>query len=318
MSYKCLKEILFDIDEYDFEESSAKMQLNYQDLDDKNERAEKYAKELLDNPKRLIKPYGKDTIMFLKSLCESETGKNFDMDYNTLVCDGICYIEKVNGVELINTTDDFKKSFLEMMKDESILDLIDSYEKTETVIAGIIKTYAAITAEDLFDIFIDVKVSSEDEFEDEDEFDHFIYHRDEIVNNFLTYDYDDEEYIIIEDLIDVDEVIDDITNSDKKRRVLSREEYMTFAHGNNYVTDEKALEDFRELIDKMVDGDKAKTDDIVNTVMYDIKMGNLDDLMLDIMTYVDLDTEGDHENIKDKLSTLYEKTPTWFGEYLSK
>ena len=52
--------------------------------------------------------------------------------------------------------------------------------------------------------------------------------------------------------------------------------------------------------------------------MYDIKMGNLDDLMLDIMTYVDIASDEEHEEIKNKLSDLYEKTPTWFGEYLVK
>ena len=46
--------------------------------------------------------------------------------------------------------------------------------------------------------------------------------------------------------------------------------------------------------------------------MYDIKMGNLDDLMLDIMTYIDIASEDEHGQIKDKISTLYEK----FSRYI--
>ena len=59
MSYKNLKEVLYNIDDYDFEESSCKMGLNYHNLDDKEERCEKFQNELISNPTVLLKPYGK-------------------------------------------------------------------------------------------------------------------------------------------------------------------------------------------------------------------------------------------------------------------
>lgn len=315
MKYNNIKDILFDIDDYDLEEASAKMELNYHDIDDKEERVNKFSNDLLSNMSLLIKPYSKDTLSYLYNICTKDKVV-FDMDYNTLICDGLCYAEKEDGTEIIKTTDDFKDAFIKLINDEETKNKIDMYDETERVIAGIIKTYAAITSDDMYEIFIDVKSSAEDEFNDEEEFDQFIYHRDGIMNNFELYEYEDEEYFIIEDLEDPDEVINEIVNSDRGRRVLSRNEYLTFAVGNNFVTDEKALKEFRTLISSLTKDNDKQTDDIVNTVMYDIKMGNLDDLMLDIMTYIDIASEEEHNEIKEKLSNLYEKTPTWLGEYL--
>ncbi|MCQ2978930.1 MAG: hypothetical protein MJ245_03930 [Clostridia bacterium] len=317
MSYKNLKDILLDLDDYDFEESSSKLELNFHDIEDKDERTTKYANAILENAKALVKPYGKDTLKYLYDICTND-GVIFDMDYNTLICDGLCYTEKNNGKEFIKTTDDFKEAFTKAYNDSDMQNKIDSYDETERVISGIIKTYGAITSDDIYEIFIDVKTSAEDEFNDEDEFDMFLYHRDNIMNHFPIYEYEDEEYFIIDELQDPDEVIDDIINSDKARRVLSRNDYLTFAVGDDFVTDEKALKEFKALINNLTNDSDEETEDIVNTVMYDIKMGNLDDLMLDIMTYVDIASDEEHEEIKNKLSDLYEKTPTWFGEYLVK
>lgn len=317
MKYNKLSEILYDIDDYDFEEASSKMELNYHDIEDKNERVNKFSDDLLSNMSLIIKPYSKDTLKYLFEICTKDNVA-FDMDYNALICDGLCYLEKENGSEIIKTTDDFKEAFINLMKEESTKDKIDMYDETERVIAGIIKTYAALTSDDIYEIFIDVKKSSEDEFDDEEEFDQFLYHRDGLNNHFEIYEYEDEEYFIIEELDDPEEVIDEIINSDKTRRILLRDEYLTFAVGSDFVTDEKALDDFRKLIFTLTKENEKQTEDIINTVMYDIKMGNLDDLMLDIMTYIDIASEDEHGQIKDKISTLYEKTPTWFGEYLEK
>lgn len=316
MRYTKLSDILEEIDEIDLEEVSCKVGLHFHDIEDKKEIVLRLAKSILENAEILLRPYSKDTLKFLNEICTCENkSKEFDMEYNVLVCDGLCFLEKVDGVEMIKVTEDFASSFCEMYSSKENLKKQDMYDEMEKIIIGIIKLYGIINSDEIYNIFLNLKKVDEKEFEDNNEFEHFLFHRDGIIRRYEIFSHHDEEYFFIEEIENPDEVIHELLESDENYVIYSRDKYIEFSNGNDFITDEKTLDDFKEYIYQLTNNNERQTLDIVNTVMYDIKIGNLDDLMLDIMTYIDISTNEEHEEIKNKLSNLYERTPNWFGRY---
>lgn len=308
-----LKDVLASLKDQDLEEIACKINVNYRGFENKEEAASEISKVILSNLPLLTKIYSKDTLKYLYKACTEENVKE-DLDFNTLLCDGICYAEN----KKVKVTNDFKEAFVSYYESEECKEKIKVYDEFENLLSGIIKVYGVIDSDSIYEVFTDVKLSKEDEFDDEDEFDHFLYSRDSIGKNYdIIEDNEGNEYFYHNLIDDPEEALDSIKERDEGRTLLGRTDFIRFGKSDiGYATDEKAYDEFSKYILKLTDNDEDKTDDIVNTVMYDIKANNLDDLMLDIMTYVDMDTEDEHEEIKKYLSNLYEKTPTWSGKYL--
>ncbi|MCQ2749337.1 MAG: hypothetical protein MJ246_05075 [Clostridia bacterium] len=312
-----LKDVLASLKEQDLEEIACKVNVNYRSFESKELAASEISNVILNNISLLTKIYSKKTLKHLYSAC-TEDKVNEDLDFNTLYCDGICYIQKEGNEKLVKVSPDLKKAFLDFYETDDAKDKIKVYDELEDLISGIVKVYGVIDSDSIYEVFCDVKLSKEDEFDDEDEFDHFLYSRDQFGKNYdIIEDENGNEYYYHNSIDDPEEALDSINEKDEGRTLLGRADYIKFGKSEiGYATDEKAYNEFSKYILKLTDGDEDKTDDIVNTVMYDIKTNNLDDLMLDIMTYVDMDTEDEHEEIKTYLSNLYENTPTWSGKFL--
>lgn len=312
-----LENILVGLDDGDLEEVACKVNVNYRSFDKKEDAAKEIAKTILENISLLTKIYSKSTLKYLNRVC-TEDEVEFDLDYNALFCDGICVMAKAGSKTISKVAEDFKKVFVPYYESDEAKDKIKVYDELEDLLSGIIKVYGVIDSDSIYEVFADVKLSKEDEFDDEEEFDHFLYTRDQISKNFdIIEDEEGNEYLYHTSIDDPEEALDSIKEKDEGRNILGRTDYIRFGKSSiGYATDEKAYDEFAKYILKLVEDDENVADDIVNTVMFDIKVGNLDDLMLDIMTYVDMDTEEEHEEIKKYLSNLYESTPTWSGKYL--
>ena len=294
-----LKDILTTLKDQDLEEIACKINVNYRSFENKEVAATEISNAILNNMPLLVKIYSKETLKYLHKVCTEENVEE-DLDFNTLYCDGICYVTKDKKVKV---TSDLKDKFLAYYESDEAKDKIKVYDEFEDLISGIIKVYGVVDSDSIYEVFTDVKLSKEDEFEDEDEFDHFLYSRDKFGKNYdIIEDEEGNEYFYHNSIEDPEEALDSIKEKDEGKSILGRTDYIRFGKSQiGYATDENAYKEFQDYILKLTDKDEDKTDDIVNTVMYDIKVGNLDDLMLDIMTYVDMDSESEHEEIKERL-----------------
>lgn len=298
MRKSTLEELLKELSQKDLEEISYKFKVN-------SLNTHEIAEYIITNIENVLLNYNKREIEFLYEILANESNEiEADIEMNIFICDGLLGISKKENKDMFYMTEDLIKSISNISKEE-ILNKASEYDELESIIIGIVKTYGIIEIEDIFNIYRSLKLLEISY----DNFEHFIISRTTIFDNVNLFNHHDEKFLYVDEIDDPDELVHELHHVDESYYIYDAKTYIINSQ-KQYICDEEKLQNLKDVI-KTYLTDEYKYTDLIDTIMYDIKIDNYEDLMIDVTTYVEIATNDEHDEIKKVLDDLYNSTIKW-------
>jgi len=301
-----LIDLLKELNSYDLIELCSRFELE-DAITEKKDLIKLLEESILNNYNNLAKLYSTKTLEFLKEIVFSQDGiVKADQEFNILVCDGLVGIVKEDDVDKFYITNDIKEKLKKAFSEDAFNNIVRKYDEIEHIVSGMVNLYGIISITDMYDIYTEV----EKESLTYDEFEKFIFNRDSLQSTYILFEHGEEVYLVVEDIEEPDDMLHEILhNENVDYKILKKSEYIEIGSSSRSLCREP-IDFIKEYLEQKKVSE-VRCNDLIYTLWYDIKTNHKDELIQDVLTYVEFDTNEEYEKINEGLDKLYKNTPIW-------